>query len=206
MINIKLIDHPTALREKVYENGIKIGFVEPRNEGFEARTYFTHKRENFKTKKQAINWLKENKYTSENAVIISFNVEDHLPTDIKLEGAPEIQELFDNASGEMKKDIIYRIHKNIQEKYFNTQDSYKLSKEELMSNIYKDELDKIRKKMKIEKVKAERKAKAKETGEEQFYYSYSEDCNDPEAECDVDLINVYIDSEGNTREERIHAH
>jgi len=64
----------------------------------------------------------------------------------------------------------------------------------------------IKNKIKMKKVKKERKKKAKETGEEQFYYSYNESCNEPQEECNMDLVNVYIQSNGETRKERIHTY
>jgi hypothetical protein len=46
--------------------------------------------------------------------------------------------------------------------------------------------------------------KAKETGEEQFFYSYSKDSMAYQS--DVDLINVYVQPDGTTKEEVINAH
>ena len=65
---------------------------------------------------------------------------------------------------------------------------------------------KIKDKIKTEKTKEKRRKKAKETGEEQFYYSYRENCNDTREQCDVDLVNIYIKPDGSTREERIHTY
>ena len=65
---------------------------------------------------------------------------------------------------------------------------------------------KIKKKIKGKRIKKERTKKAKETGEEQFLCSRREGCDDPKAQCDIDLVNVYIKPNGETREERIHTY
>ena len=64
----------------------------------------------------------------------------------------------------------------------------------------------IKSRIKAEKTKEKRRKKAAETGEEQFYYSYRENCNDSREQCDIDLVNVYIKPNGETREERIHTY
>ena len=121
--------------------------------------------------------------------------------------APDINELINNASKFTKKNIIERIKKMIREKYLKLNlAEIKLSKEELMNNIYRNELEKIQQKINVGGLKTRRKMRAEETGEEQFYCSYSEDCNDPKAECDIDLVNVYIKPDGSTRKERIHTY
>ena len=59
-----------------------------------------------------------------------------------------------------------------------------------------------------EKKEDERKAifdKAKETGKKQLLHHYSDDCNDPNEECDVDIIYEYAMPNGTIEAERQHT-
>lgn len=47
--------------------------------------------------------------------------------------------------------------------------------------------------------------KAKETGVPQVLYRVFAECNDPEEQCDLDVITTYIDGEGNTEVHRQHT-
>ena len=64
------------------------------------------------------------------------------------------------------------------------------------------------KKQAEEKKEAERKAifdKAKETGKKQLLKKWSEPCNDPNEECDVDMIYEYAMPNGTVKGERQHT-
>lgn len=64
---------------------------------------------------------------------------------------------------------------------------------------------------KIEKEKAEKKRikkifeKARETGEKQVIEQYSVPCNNPEEDCDIDIITVYAMPDGTKKTERHHT-
>lgn len=64
---------------------------------------------------------------------------------------------------------------------------------------------------KLEKEKAEKEriealfAKARETGEKQVIEQYSVPCNDPEEDCDIDIITVYAMPDGTRKTERHHT-
>lgn len=64
-----------------------------------------------------------------------------------------------------------------------------------------------RDKLREEKEKEKQKifTEAKETGEKQKLYSYSEPCNDRNEECDIDIITVYALPNGDTEEVRSHT-
>lgn len=47
--------------------------------------------------------------------------------------------------------------------------------------------------------------KARETGAPQVLYRVFAECNDPEEQCDLDVITTYIDGEGNTEVHRQHT-
>jgi hypothetical protein len=47
--------------------------------------------------------------------------------------------------------------------------------------------------------------KAKETGEKQVIETYTDECNDPDESCDVDIITVYAMPDGSTTETRNHT-
>lgn len=77
-------------------------------------------------------------------------------------------------------------------------------------NIVNETFDKIEteRKIKKENKEAERKAifdKAKTTGEKQVLSHWSEDCNDPNEECNVDIIYVYAMPDGTTKQTRNHT-
>lgn len=61
-------------------------------------------------------------------------------------------------------------------------------------------------KIQIEKNKIETiTVDARETGKKQFLESYLCDCNDPNEECNTDIISVYINSDGSKSSERQHT-
>jgi hypothetical protein len=47
--------------------------------------------------------------------------------------------------------------------------------------------------------------KAKETGKKQVLKQWSTPCNDKSEECDMDIITILIDAEGNKETVRTHA-
>lgn len=76
----------------------------------------------------------------------------------------------------------------------------------LMELIKKAESDKQQQKSATKKKIAELTQQAQKTGQPQKYYSYSNECNDPEADCDIDNIIVYINQDGTQTEERHHCY
>lgn len=84
--------------------------------------------------------------------------------------------------------------------------NYEELKKELSNCAYQNEWDKAKKKVEKEKRKKEKIVEAKEKKGEVFLWSYSDSCNDPSAQCDVDLVNVYIKPNGTTRKERMHTY
>lgn len=71
------------------------------------------------------------------------------------------------------------------------------------------EQEKERKKLEKEEEKKERIealfAKARETGEKQVIEQYSVPCNNPEEDCDIDIITVYAMPDGTRKTERHHT-
>ena len=66
--------------------------------------------------------------------------------------------------------------------------------------------EKVGKKIREEKERRERLRKlAQETGEPQELYRYTDDCNDPKLDCDLDIITVYVYPDGHIGEERTHT-
>lgn len=49
------------------------------------------------------------------------------------------------------------------------------------------------------------KEKARITGENQLYQTWSEPCNDPQEECNIDIVSVYITPEGKFKTVRSHT-
>ena len=79
--------------------------------------------------------------------------------------------------------------------------------EELISEVsYENYWEQAKEKVRRKKRKKEIIKKAKETGKKQFLHSYREDCNDPSAQCDIDLVNVYINKDGEKEEKRMHTY
>jgi hypothetical protein len=48
-------------------------------------------------------------------------------------------------------------------------------------------------------------ALAKETGEKQLLSSWSDDCNDPEEDCSLDMVYEYAMPDGSIKNERSHT-
>jgi len=74
-------------------------------------------------------------------------------------------------------------------------------------------LEKKQRKVNADELKKEtdekRKAcfeKARRTGKRVKLYSYSDDCNNNDEDCDLDIITVYAMPDGSTEEERSHTY
>lgn len=48
-------------------------------------------------------------------------------------------------------------------------------------------------------------AEAKETGKPQVLHAWSEDCNDPHEECNLDMVTVWANPDGTTKITRVHT-
>lgn len=66
--------------------------------------------------------------------------------------------------------------------------------------------DEIRRKNENEKKIAELTEKARQTGQKQLLWSYSTECDHSVLECSVDIVNVYVDGNGEKIYERVHTY
>ncbi len=82
----------------------------------------------------------------------------------------------------------------------------KITAQKLNALILKVEAEK-EKKQQIENKKINKLQKiAQETGESQKYFTYSDECDTPDIDCDIDNIVVYIKPDGSQFEERHHCY
>lgn len=101
---------------------------------------------------------------------------------------------------------IYEIERGNKKLELNFEIDNQLAKKLLKDIIESFKIKEERKGKSKEEIFKMQLKKAKKTGEEQFYYKYNDYCNEPSAQCDLDLINVYIKPNGTLREERIHTY
>ena len=124
-----------------------------------------------------------------------------------VEASDEMMKLIDTMSeNEEHKFTHHIINSELKWGDYSGEKELVVDEKEIPSSLAKEMLENAKEELENKKIKKQRKQKARETGEEQFYYSYNETCNDPKAECNLDLINVYIQPDGSTREKRIHTY
>lgn len=80
--------------------------------------------------------------------------------------------------------------------------SFEIALKEITDVIVKNKKENEEKQLKKEQ---ELIQKAKETGEKQVLKSWSAPCNDKNEECDIDIITILIDAEGNKETTRTHT-
>ena len=137
------------------------------------------------------------------------------PIEVELEYRPdliEIREFIESHQRLFEERLMEKVHSTRPSEGFYTRDGimYIVSNEDLME-IYNEIYEQV-KKIREEKEAKEKKeieeaiARARETGEPQVLYHYSCDCNDPNEDCDIDIVYVYVDGNGKRFTERVHTY